>query len=74
MVNSMEISNLKDTHEEKCVPCLKGKQRHTVIPSKSDVESPRVLHRSYSDICGPMKMTAQKGFHYFITFIDGHSH
>ena len=74
MVNGMEISDLKDMHEEKCIPCLKGKQHCAVIPSESDVESSRVLHRLYSDVCGPMEMTAWKGFHYFITFIDGYSH
>ena len=45
-----------------------------MIPSESDVESPRVLHRMYSDVCGPMETTAQKGYCYFITFIDGYSH
>ena len=74
MVNGMAISDSKETHEDKCVPCLEGKQHRAVIPSESNVESPRVLHRTYSDVCGPMETTARRGYHYFVTFIDGHSH
>ena len=74
MVNGMAISNAKDTHEDKCVPCLEGKQHCAVIPSKSNVESPQVLHRMYLDVCGPMETMAQKGYHYFVTFIDSYSH
>jgi len=70
----MAISNSKETHKDQCITFLEGKQHHAVIPSKSNVESPRVLHRMYSDICGPMKMTARKGYCYFVTFIDGYSH
>lgn len=74
MVNGMDISNSEDSHKEHCIPCLKGKQNCAVIPTESDVESPRVLHRMYLDICGPMETTAWRGFHYFIMFIDGYSH
>jgi len=70
----MAISDLKEMHEDKCIPCLEGKQHHAVIPSESNVESPRVLHRMYSDVCGPMETTAQRGYRYFVTFIDGHMH
>jgi len=54
MVDGMAISNSKKGHDDYCKPCLEGKQHHAVIPSKSNVESPRVLHRTYSDVCGPM--------------------
>ena len=70
----MDISDSEGMHEVKCIPCLEGKQHHAVIPPESNVESPRVLHRMYSDVCGPMETTARKGFHYFVTFIDGYSH
>ena len=52
----------------------RGQAAHAVIPSESNVESPRVLHRTYSNVCGPMEMTARRGHHYFVTFIDGYSH
>jgi len=74
MVDGMAISDSKETHEDKCVPCLEGKQHRAVIPSESNVKSPRVLHRTYSDVCGPMETTAWRGYRYFVTFIDGHSH
>jgi len=74
MVDGMVISDLKEMHEDKYVPCLEGKQHRTGIPSKSNVKSPRVLHRTYSDVCGPMETTVWRGYRYFVTFIDGHSH
>ena len=58
MVNGMAISDSEEVHEGQCIPCLEGKQHCAVILSESDVESPRVLHRMYLDVCGPMEMTA----------------
>ena len=57
MVSGMGISDSEGMHEEKCISCLEGKQHHTIIPPESDVESPWVLHRTYSDVCGPMETT-----------------
>ncbi|KAJ3557078.1 hypothetical protein NM688_g1664 [Phlebia brevispora] len=57
-----------------CKLCLKGKQARKVIPKKSDVENPRVLHRVYSDICGPMQMQMRSSHQYFVTHIDGKAH
>jgi len=74
MVDGMAISDLEEAHEGQCIPCLEGKQHRAVIPSESNVKSPRVLHRTYSDVCGPMETTAQRGYRYFVTFINGHSH
>ena len=74
MVDGMAISDSEEAHEGQCIPCLKGKQHRAVIPSESNVESPRVLHRTYSDVCGPMETTARRGYHYFVTFIDSHTH
>jgi len=54
----MAISDSEEVHEGQCIPCLEGKQHCAVILSESDVESPRVLHRMYLDVCGPMEMTA----------------
>src|ERR1700704_5210928 len=63
------------THENViCGACLKGKQSRKPIPNESDIENPRVLHRTYSDICGPMETTSRNGYRYFITFIDACSH
>jgi len=58
MVNGMAISDSEEVHKGQCIPCLEGKQHRAVILSESNVESPRVLHRTYLDICGPMEMTA----------------
>ncbi|MDR7986887.1 DDE-type integrase/transposase/recombinase, partial [Escherichia coli] len=44
------------------------------MSKESDVQNPRVLHRTYSDVCGPMQTQTRSGYRYFITFIDGHSH
>ena len=70
----MSINNPGTMDEDQCVPCLEGKQHRTIIPTESEVENPRVLHRTYSDVCGPMETTAQRGYRYFVTFIDGYSH
>ena len=43
------------------------------IPKVSNIENPCILHRIYSDICGPMQNTTQDGHRYFMTFIDSHS-
>jgi len=74
MVDGIVISDSKELHKDQCIPCLEGKQHHTVISSKSNVESTRVLHRMYLDICGPMETTMWKGYCYFVTFINGYSH
>ena len=69
---SLEGSN---THDKSiCKACLEGKQHCDPILTKSDVENPRVLHRTYSDVCGPMETTACTGYRYFVTFIDAYSH
>ena len=70
----MDISDSEDSHKEHCIPCLEGKQHHVAILTESDVKSPRVLHRTYLDICGPMETMAWRGFRYFITFVDGYLH
>ena len=75
MVDGMDISDSEQTHnEEHCIPCLEGKQHRVMIPTESNVESPQVLYRMYLDVCGPMETTAQRGFHYFVTFVDGYLH
>ena len=62
MVSGMSINNPGTMDEDQCVPCLKGKQHCTIIPTESEVENPRVLHRTYSDVCGPMETTARRGY------------
>lgn len=53
-----------------CKPCLEGKQARKPIPDESAIKNPRVLHRTYSDVCGPMETASRMGHRYFITFID----
>ena len=74
MVSRMSINDPGTMDEDQCVPCLKGKQHRAIILMESEVENPRVLHRTYSDVCGPMETTVRRGYRYFVTFIDGYSH
>lgn len=74
MVNGIKVTGPSTHDKAVCQPCLKGKQHRDTIPKKSDVENPKVLHRTYSDVCGPMETTARTGSRYFVTFIDAHSH
>ena len=74
MVDGMDISDSKETHEDQCIPCLEGKQHHAPISTESDIKSLRVLHRTYLNVCGPMETMAWKGYHYFVTFIDSYLH
>ena len=74
MVSGMSINDPGTMDEDQCIPCLKGKQHRAIIPMESEVENPRVLHRTYSDVCGPMETTVRRGYRYFVTFIDGYSH
>ena len=73
MVNGMEITGTT-THDTICTPCLEGKQSRDPIPHKSTVENPRILHRTYLDVCGPMPTQSRTGHSYFVTYIDGYSH
>ena len=68
MVTGMEISpsNIKGPT---CVPCLEGKQTRDEIPNQSNTIHPRVLHRVYSDLCGPMQTQSRQGKYYFLTFL-----
>jgi hypothetical protein len=74
MVNGIKVKGLSTHNKTVCQPCLEGKQHHNPIPTKSDIVNSRVLHRTYSDVCGPMDMTSCLGFQYFVTFIDTYSH
>ena len=74
MVSGMSINDPGTMDEDQCIPCLEGKQHCAIIPTESEVENPRVLHRTYSDVCGPMETTARRGYQYFVTFINGYSH
>ena len=73
MVTGMDISS-NDTSGSTCVPCLEGKQTWDEIPRESSTKHPRILHRIYSDLCGPMQMQSRQGEFYFFTFIDGNTH
>ena len=73
MVTGMEISS-DDASGSTCIPCLEGKQTRDEIPKESTTKHPRVLHRIYSDLCGPMQTQSRHGELYFLTFIDGNTH
>ncbi|KIK91777.1 hypothetical protein PAXRUDRAFT_148724, partial [Paxillus rubicundulus Ve08.2h10] len=73
MVSRMEITGPM-THNGVCKACLEGKQHREPIPQKSMVEDPRILHWTYSDVCGPMQTQAWTGHSYFVTYINGYSH
>jgi hypothetical protein len=74
MVRGMEVSGSITDEKQVCKPCLEGKQPRKPIPDESTIENPRVLHRTYSDVCGPMETPSQTGHRYFMTFIDACSH
>ena len=73
MVTGMDISS-NDASGLTCVPCLEGKQTRDEIPKESSTKHPRILHRIYSDLCGPMQTQSRQGELYFLTFIDGNTH
>ena len=74
MVSGMTITGERTHDGDLCKPCLDRKQHCNPIPDMLNVESQRVLHRTYSDVCGPMETTACTGHRYFVTYIDAHSH
>ena len=73
MVTGMDISS-DDTSGSTCVPCLEGKQTRDQIPKESSTKHPRILHRIYLDLCGPMQTQSRHGELYILTFIDGNTH
>jgi hypothetical protein len=74
MVNGIKVKGPSTHNKTVCQPSLEGKQHHDPIPTKSDIVNPRVLHRTYSDVCSPTDTTSRLGFWYFVTFIDAYSH
>jgi transposase InsO family protein len=74
MVNGMNIEGSNAHDKSICKACLEGKQHRNPILTKSNVENPRVLHQTYSDVCGPMETMARSSYRYFVTFIDAYSH
>ena len=73
-VLSDEESGEKKEHKTHCIPCLKGKTTREPISKKSTVENPKVLHRVFSDVCGPLDIEGYQKCRYFVTLIDGYSH
>ena len=73
MVTGMDISS-DDISGSTCIPCLKGKQTRDKILKESSTKHPCILHRIYSDLCGPMKTQSRHGELYILTFIDGNTH
>ena len=62
MVKGMEVDRPLTHDDATCEVCLKGKQLCKPIPTESNVENPRVLHRTYSDIWGPMDTEAHGSY------------
>ena len=75
MVKGMDIiGSLKPDRSHACKPCLEGKQARAPITKESTVENPRILWRTYSDVCGPMDTVARGGYTSFVSFIDAKAH
>ena len=52
-----------------CEFCLFGKMTKSLFTEK-DERASEVLDLIYSDVCGPMNISAKRGYSYFIIFID----
>src|SRR5215216_1298616 len=52
-----------------CEPCLMGKMTRTSF-SGSMERATDLLEIIHSDVCGPMSVSAQSGYRYFVTFTD----
>ena len=74
MVKGMHITD-SDSHDSGIYKAyLEGKQTRAPIPKVFNVQNPSVLHRVYLDLVGPIEPQGRNGEHYFMTFLDGHSH
>ena len=56
-----------------CEACKAGKMHANPFPI-SHSRASRPLQLVHSDVHGPVKISTHQGFHYWITFIDDHSH
>jgi hypothetical protein len=55
-----------------CEACKAGKMHANPFPI-SHSRASRPLQLVHSDVHGPLKVSTQQGYHYWITFIDDHS-
>jgi len=75
IVLGIEAKNIKHSSvNAQCIPYLKEKRTHGVIPKKSNVENPRRLHRIYSNVYGLFDVKGYSWCKYFVTFVDGFSY
>ena len=52
-----------------CEPCLMGKMNKTPFSGTME-RATELLEIIHTDVCGPMKIEARGGYHYFLTFTD----
>jgi hypothetical protein len=57
-----------------CDSCILAKHPHMPYPSSSSLPAQRFLELVHSDICGPFPTATLHGKHYFILFLDDHTH
>ena len=55
-----------------CESCLKGKMTKRPFLGKTE-RTTNLLDLIHTDVCGPLRVSAQGGYSYFITFTDDHS-
>ena len=52
-----------------CEPCLMGKMTKTLFSGTME-QANDLLETIHTEVCGPMRVEARGGYHYFLTFTD----
>ncbi|THH12698.1 hypothetical protein EUX98_g9791, partial [Antrodiella citrinella] len=73
LVDGMEITGDK-VSKHTCKPCFEGKHARTPIRTISEVDNPRLLHRIYADIVGPMQTVTRQGYRFSNNHVEAKSH
>jgi hypothetical protein len=66
------LPELKGDHEGICDGCAQGKNVKNPFP-KRDSKAEGVLELIHSDVCGPMSSSSNKGYVYYVSFINDYS-
>ena len=66
------LTEFEVQHDGVCRGCALGKNVKKPFPN-SDSRAKGILDLIHSDPCGPMSITTQSGYLYFMTFIDDYS-
>jgi len=76
LVHGVEKINTSPTAEaavKNCSVCIQGKQTRRPFNQGGKSHATRPLELVHTDVCGPMRETAQGGFKYFLTLTDDYS-